>query len=83
MCGSDLRESDNVAGVFRVALTDHTRETVAVVTSNGVAQFMPYAIDAPDDFQQRFSFKLSTAAYGVVELTSDAASISDWNCKAL
>lgn len=66
-----------------MGLTDHSRETVAVVTSNRGAQFIPYAIDAPDDFQQRHSVKLSTAAYGVVELTKDATSILEWNCKPL
>ena len=53
-------------------------ETVLIVTSNGIARFLPDVVNSAPDGLDR---KLKTGAWGVVELHDDSAHISAWNVR--
>ena len=51
-------------------------DTALVVTSNGIARFLPDVVDAqPDDLDR----KLKTGAWGVVEIDGATSGITSWN----
>ena len=51
-------------------------ETLLVVTSNGIARFLPDVVDEmPDGLQP----KLKTGAWGVVICDASGSRITDWN----
>ncbi|MEQ3649578.1 histidine phosphatase family protein [Hyphomonas sp.] len=52
------------------------KDTALVVTSNGIARFLPDVVDAqPDDLDR----KLKTGAWGVVEIDGATSRITSWN----
>ena len=53
-------------------------ETVLIVTSNGIARFLPDVVNSAPDGLDR---KLKTGAWGVVELHDGSAHISAWNVR--
>lgn len=53
-------------------------DTALIVTSNGIARFLPDVVDAQPDQLDR---KLKTGAWGVVDITPDGSRITEWNCR--
>ncbi|WP_035616150.1 histidine phosphatase family protein [Hyphomonas johnsonii] len=52
--------------------------TVLIVTSNGIARFLPDVVDAAPAGLDR---KLKTGAWGCVEISGDRAAITEWNLR--
>lgn len=53
-------------------------DNVLIVTSNGIARFLPDVVDAqPEDLDR----KLKTGAWGVVDVSPDGSRILDWNLR--
>tara|TARA_R100000935_G_scaffold6692_1_gene14331 strand:+ start:831 stop:1433 length:603 start_codon:yes stop_codon:yes gene_type:complete len=63
-------------GLLERAAGLDSEDTALVVTSNGIARFLPDVVDAqPDDLDR----KLKTGAWGVVEIDGAASRITSWN----
>ncbi len=56
-------------------------EVILVVTSNGIARFAPHITGDFDKFTNEHSIKLSTGAFGVLELSQGNWRVVDWNIK--
>ncbi len=54
-------------------------EVVLVVTSNGIARFAPYIIGDFESFSDKFSIKLPTGAFGVLDHNQDGWRVTGWN----
>lgn len=57
------------------------RETVLVVTSNGVARFAPLIARNFEEYSAQGSFKLATGALGILEQDGEDWIISGWNIR--
>ncbi|MEH6488101.1 histidine phosphatase family protein [Hyphomonas oceanitis] len=53
-------------------------DTVLIVTSNGIARFLPDVVDGQPEGLDR---KLKTGAWGVVDVGPDGTRIVDWNLR--
>ncbi len=62
-------------------LHHHEGQTALIVTSNGIARFAPYLTDDFESFAKRFSIKLSTGAFGVMEHQGNGWVVKEWNTK--
>ena len=69
--GSILLELERAAGL-------NAEDTALIVTSNGIARFLPDVVDVqPDDLDR----KLKTGAWGVVEIDGATSCITSWNLR--
>ncbi len=55
------------------------KETVLVVTSNGIARFAPHITGDFKGFSDKFPIKLSTGAFGILEENQGKWQVTDWN----
>ncbi len=56
-------------------------ETVLVVTSNGIARFVPHITGDFEEFQAEHNIKLSTGALGILKHEDNRWSVKEWNIK--
>jgi probable phosphoglycerate mutase len=56
-------------------------ETVLVVTSNGTGRFAPYLTGDYEGFCARYSIKLGTGTFGVLERKGQSWRVKDWNVR--
>jgi len=57
------------------------QDTIMVVTSNGIARFVPHITDNFDEFATNHKIKLSTGALAILEFKDDNWVIKNWNIK--
>ncbi len=67
---------DAWASLLERAATLEAKANVLIVTSNGIARFLPDVVDTQPEGLDR---KLKTGAWGVVDAGPDGARILDWN----
>ncbi|MFC1659648.1 histidine phosphatase family protein [Pseudomonadota bacterium] len=62
---------------------DQAGKTILIVTSNGIARFLPYLTKSFDEFAKNHKIKISTSAFCVLEKESDNRfwTIREWNSK--
>lgn len=60
-------------------LKEHPKQTVMVVTSNGIARFAPYLTNNFFSFSQTHKIKLSTGALGSLTYNGSTWQIDYWN----
>jgi broad specificity phosphatase PhoE len=66
------------ASLLERAMELDADDNVLIVTSNGIARFLPDVVDAqPEDLDR----KLKTGAWGVVDVSPDGVRILDWNLR--
>lgn len=65
----------------RSVLADHAGKIILIVTSNGTARFAPRITGSNDDFRTRFSLKLSTGAYGLLDHDGMSWQATGWNVR--
>ena len=53
-------------------------DTVLIITSNGIARFLPDVVDSQPEALDR---KLKTGAWGIVDVGQDGSRILDWNLR--
>lgn len=68
---------------FTKASAGVDNQTIAIVTSNGIARFAPFPITDLENFRLHYKLKLSTAAYGEMIYENNIWHIKSWNLKAL
>ncbi len=56
-------------------------KTIFIVTSNGIARFAPYITNDFQSFSKNHSIKLSTGAFGVIELKAGKWQVTEWNTR--
>ncbi len=56
-------------------------KTIFIVTSNGIARFAPYITNDFKSFSKNHSIKLSTGAFGVIELKAGKWQVTEWNTR--
>jgi probable phosphoglycerate mutase len=61
--------------------TASEEEATLVVTSNGIARFVPHLTGDFDAFADNHKIKLSTGALGVLKFDGDQWVIKDWNVR--
>ena len=59
------------------------KETVLVVTSNGIARFAPHITGDFDSFAAQYPIKLSTGALGILEFCDETWRVLDWNIRPI
>ena len=74
--GDALR--DGWRGLLARAAELGADDTALIVTSNGIARFLP---DVVDDQPEQLDRKLKTGAWGSVEITPAGSRITEWNCR--
>lgn len=57
------------------------KETVLVVTSNGIARFAPHMTGDYETFKNNHNIKLSTGALGIMTFENDSWMVEDWNIR--
>ncbi len=55
------------------------KETVVVVTSNGIARFAPYITDNFENFAKNYPLKLKTGSIGILLFSKGKWVVLDWN----
>jgi broad specificity phosphatase PhoE len=66
------------ASLLERAMELDADDNVLIVTSNGIARFLPDVVDAQPEGLDR---KLKTGAWGVVDVSPDGVRILDWNLR--
>ncbi len=59
----------------------NVKNTILVVTSNGIARFAPHLTGNFEQFRQDHTLKLSTGAYGILDYSDNRWKVSEWNVK--
>lgn len=56
-------------------------QTILIITSNGIARFAPYVTGNFSKFSQEHTIKLSTGAYGIIDLEQGEWRVTEWNTR--
>ena len=68
---------------FAIKYSHDNNNTILIVTSNGIARFAPYITDDFESFSARHPIKLSTGAFGIIELYHGKWRVTEWNTRPI